>query len=65
VIDAQAAKQVAMLVERACKVGAWGQAEDYARARFNGAHLAYALAELEQAAALSVVTRKEQAAEAA
>jgi phage recombination protein Bet len=64
VIDAQVAKQVAMLVERACKVGAWGQAEDYARARFNGAHLAYALAELEQAAALSVVSRKEQAAEA-
>jgi phage recombination protein Bet len=64
VIDAQVAKQVAMLVERACKVGAWGQAEDYARARFNGAHLAYALAELEQAAALSVVTRKEQAADA-
>ena len=64
VIDAQVAKQVAMLVERACKVGAWGQAEDYARARFNGAHLAYALAELEQAAALSVATRKERAAEA-
>jgi phage recombination protein Bet len=64
VIDAQVAKQVATLVERACKVGAWGQAEDYARARFNGAHLAYALAELEQAAALSVATRKEQAAEA-
>ncbi|NCA73132.1 MAG: recombinase, partial [Sphingobacteriia bacterium] len=52
------------LVERACKVGAWGQAEDYARARFNGAHLAYALAELEQAAALSVVTRKAKTAEA-
>jgi hypothetical protein len=64
VIDAQVAKQVAMLVERACKVGAWGQAEDYARARFNGAHLAYALAELEQAAAASVVTRKAQAADA-
>lgn len=64
VIDAQVAKQVATLVERACKVGAWGQAEDYARARFNGAHLAYALAELEQAAALSVVTRKGKTAEA-
>lgn len=64
VIDAQVAKQVATLVERACKVGAWGQAEDYARARFNGAHLAYALAELEQAAALSVVTRKAKTAEA-
>jgi phage recombination protein Bet len=64
VIDAQVAKQVAMLVERACKVGAWGQAEDYARARFNGAHLTYALAELERAAALSVVTRKGQAADA-
>ena len=64
VIDAQVAKQVATLVERACKVGAWGQAEDYARARFNGAHLAYALAELEQAAALSVVTRKAKTAAA-
>ena len=64
VIDAQVAKQVATLVERACKVGAWGQAEDYARARFNGAHLAYALAELEQAAALSVVTKKAKTAEA-
>jgi hypothetical protein len=61
VIDAQVAKQVAMLVERACKVGAWGQAEDYARARFNGAHLAYALAELEQAAALSVLANTKAA----
>ncbi|MFE8035247.1 phage recombination protein Bet [Thiohalocapsa marina] len=61
VIDAQVAKQVATLVERACKVGAWGQAEDYARARFNGAHLAYALAELEQAAALSVLANAKAA----
>ena len=31
---------------RAAKVGAWGQAEEYCRSRFNGAQLVFALAEL-------------------
>jgi phage recombination protein Bet len=39
-------EQVERLVARAAKVGAWGQAEEYCRARFNGRHLEYALAEL-------------------
>jgi len=30
-------------------VGAWGQAEEYCRARFTGHHLTHALAELRQA----------------
>ena len=49
-IDAQVRAQVAKLIERAAAVGAWGQAEDYLRSRFNGAHLDYALAALEKAA---------------
>jgi phage recombination protein Bet len=39
-------EQVERLVARAAKVGAWGQAEEYCRARFNGRHLAYALSQL-------------------
>jgi phage recombination protein Bet len=39
-------EQVERLVARAAKVGAWGQAEEYCRARFTGAHLTHALAEL-------------------
>lgn len=49
-IDAQVRAQVAKLIERAAAVGAWGQAEDYLRSRFNGAHLEYAIAALEKAA---------------
>ncbi|MFY9974002.1 MAG: phage recombination protein Bet [Chromatiaceae bacterium] len=41
--------QVAKLIERASRVRAWGQAEDYARSRFDGGHLAYALAEIDKA----------------
>ena len=41
--------QIERLVERAAKVGAWGQAEEYCRARFTGPHLTHALAELRQA----------------
>ena len=41
--------QVAKLIERAARVRAWGQAEEYARSRFNGGHLAYALAEIDKA----------------
>ena len=39
-------EQVERLVARAAKVGAWGQAEEYCRARFTGRHLEYALSEL-------------------
>lgn len=41
--------QVAKLIERAARVRAWGQAEEYARSRFNGGHLAYALDEIDKA----------------
>jgi phage recombination protein Bet len=41
--------QVAKLIERAARVRAWGQAEEYARSRFSGGHLAYALAEIDKA----------------
>ena len=45
-IDEEMQAQVERLVTRAAKVGAWGQAEEYCRSRFNGPQLAYALAEL-------------------
>ncbi len=48
-IEATIKARVAKLVERAAKVRAWGQAEEYARSRFNGGHLAYALAEIDKA----------------
>jgi len=44
-------QQIERLVLRAAKVGAWGQAEEYCRSRFNGQHLAYALSELGRAKA--------------
>ena len=48
-IDEEVQIQIERLVERAAKVGAWGQAEEYCRARFTGAHLTHALTELRQA----------------
>ena len=48
-IDEEVQIQIERLVARAAKVGAWGQAEEYCRARFTGAHLTHALAELRQA----------------
>ena len=48
-IDEEVQEQIERLVARAAKVGAWGQAEEYCRARFTGAHLTQALAELRQA----------------
>ena len=42
--------QVAKLVTRAQKASAWGQAAEYARMRFEGEHLTYALGELHKAA---------------
>jgi phage recombination protein Bet len=53
-IDEQVKAQVAKLIERAAKVRAWGQAEDYLRARFNGEHLKYALGQLEKAVETAV-----------
>ena len=48
-IEDEAKEQVERLIARAAKVGAWGQAEEYCRSRFNGPHLIYALAELRNA----------------
>ena len=48
-IEEAVQEQVERLIARAAKVGAWGQAEEYCRARFTGPHLAYALAELREA----------------
>ena len=48
-IDEEVQIQIERLVARAAKVGAWGQAEEYCRARFTGPHLTHALAELRQA----------------
>jgi hypothetical protein len=45
-IEEEVREQVERLIARAAKVGAWGQAEEYCRSRFTGAHLAYALEEL-------------------
>jgi hypothetical protein len=48
-IDEVVQEQVERLIARAAKVGAWGQAEEYCRARYTGPHLAYALSELRDA----------------
>ena len=48
-IDAEVQAQVAKLIARATAANAWGQAEEYCRARFTGKHLAYGLAELRNA----------------
>jgi phage recombination protein Bet len=53
-LDDQVKAHVAALVTRAAAAGAWESAEDYARSRFNGEHLTYALAELGKAAAAAV-----------
>jgi len=42
-------EQIERLVARAAKVGAWGQAEEYCRSRFDGPQLAFALEELKNA----------------
>jgi len=55
-VDDQVKAQVAKLIERAAAVGAWGQAEDYLRSRFNGAPLEYAIAALEKAAETAFAT---------
>ncbi len=48
-IDEEVRLRVDKLVERSRAAGAWGRAEEYAQAHFTGAHLTYALAELETA----------------
>ena len=61
-IDEEVQAQVERLVTRAAKVGAWGQAEEYCRSRFNGAQLAYALAELTNAKGEAQRRKKERQA---
>jgi hypothetical protein len=53
-IDAAFKAKVAKLIERTVQAGAWGPAEDYVHARFEGEQRAYALRELETAAAATV-----------
>jgi phage recombination protein Bet len=48
-IEEEVRLRVDKLVERSRAAGAWGRAEEYAQAHFTGAHLTYALAELETA----------------
>ena len=61
-IEEEVREQVARLVARADKAGAWSQAADYCRARFQGSHLVFALAELEWARAATYQQPVEQAA---
>ncbi len=60
-IDAQVRAKIEQLVERACTTKAWGQAEDYARSRLTGEHLALALKLLTEAAEASVREAQAQA----
>jgi hypothetical protein len=53
-LDDHIKAHVAALVTRASAARAWESAEEYARSRFNGEHLTYALAELGKAAAAAV-----------
>jgi len=49
-LDDQIKAHVAALVKRAAATGAWAAADEYARSRFSGDYLEYALEELERAA---------------
>jgi phage recombination protein Bet len=55
-------EQVERLLLRAAKVGAWGQAEEYCRARFTGAALRYAIQELRAAEAEALREKAERQA---
>ena len=48
-VDEAVREQVARVVARARAANAWKQAEEYCLARFNGPHLAHALAALHAA----------------
>ena len=61
-IDEVVQAQINKLVARASTTKAWGQAEEYARSRFSGDHLALALQALTTAAAVSVKEAQAQAA---
>jgi phage recombination protein Bet len=61
-IDEAVQAQIKKLVARATTTKAWGQAEEYARSRFTGDHLALALEALTTAAEASVKEAQAQAA---
>jgi hypothetical protein len=61
-IDEVVRSQIEKLVARAITTKAWGQAEDYARSRFTGDQLAFALQALDQAADAAVAASRAQAA---
>ncbi|WP_295391010.1 phage recombination protein Bet [uncultured Thiodictyon sp.] len=61
-IDEAVQAQIKKLVARATTTKAWGQAEEYARSRFSGDHLALALQALTTAAEASVKEAQAQAA---
>ena len=48
-IEEEVRQKVDRLVERSRAAGAWGRAQEYAQAHFTGAHLTYAMAELDAA----------------
>ncbi|WP_020504238.1 phage recombination protein Bet [Lamprocystis purpurea] len=64
-LDDHIKAHVAALIARALASGAWGSAEEYARTRFSGDHLAYALRELGKAAAAAVAKARAVEAKAA
>jgi phage recombination protein Bet len=61
-IPAEVRDQVERLMLRAAKVGAWGQAEAYCRARFSGAALRFALKALAAAEAEALRAKAERQA---
>jgi len=61
-VPAEVRDQVERLLLRAAKAGAWGQAEEYCRARFAGAALRFALVELRAAEAEALRAKAERQA---
>jgi hypothetical protein len=64
-IEEEVRQKVDKLVERSRAAGAWGRAEEYAQAHFTGAHLTYALAELDAAKQAATSTAAQAALEEA
>jgi hypothetical protein len=63
-LDDQIKAHVASLVKRAVASGAWGSADDYARSRFTGEHLTYALDALNKAAECAAARTEDEEATA-
>jgi hypothetical protein len=63
-LDDQIKAHVASLVKRAVASGAWGSADDYARSRFTGEHLTYALDALNKAAECAAANTEDEEAKA-